>query len=85
MYVHVPVPPHLTMPRESRSGLDALLEKFEPEQEVKVTISRRGRLRELKATLAEKPEKLWTLSESKERTGLQSLRYQQWLAESDEL
>lgn len=66
------------------AGLDDLLEKFRPEQEVTITISRRGRLRELKASLATEPEKTWTLSEAKDRSGLQTVRYRQWLAEDSD-
>ncbi len=65
-------------------GLDALLDNFQPGQEVRVTVSRRGRLRELQATLGEEPDGLWTLSESDKQSGIQGLRFRQWIAEDDE-
>ncbi len=68
-----------------RAGLDDLLKNFRPDQEVTITVSRRGRLREIKAKLGSKPEGLWKLSESPRQTGLQAIRYSQWLAEYDEL
>jgi predicted metalloprotease with PDZ domain len=68
-----------------RTGLDDLLENFRPDQEVTITISRGGRLRELKAKLATEPEGLWVLSESDRQTGLQAIRFRQWIEEYDDL
>ena len=67
------------------ADLTALLAKFRPEQTLVVTIARRGRLREIEATMGAAPEELWTLAVDDQRSQLQQARYQQWVAEYENL
>ncbi len=63
----------------------AFMSQFRPEETVAVTIARRGRLRELKATTGHAPEELWELAVDPERSQLQQARYEQWIREYENL
>ncbi len=68
-----------------RGDLSSLLARFRPEQTLVVTISRRGRLKEIPVTMGKEPEALWSLSIDSSRTQLQATRYRQWIAEYENL
>lgn len=61
--------------------LKGLLAKFRPEETLTITIARRGRLKEIKATTGHAPEELWALTVNQSRSQLQETRYKQWIRE----
>ncbi len=66
-------------------NLDSLLEKFSPDQRVILTISRRGKLREIPIKLGTKPEKAWGLEQKPNPTSEESMHYKRWIAEYTDL
>lgn len=61
--------------------LASLLEKFAPGQKVSITLSRRGKLRTISATLGTEADTSWVLSVLETPTAAQASRYRDWVAE----
>ncbi len=64
------------IPAESWEGR---FEQYQPGAQVRITVSRRGRMNELTATLGSEPPKLWNLQVVKVPTAEQKLRLERWL------
>jgi predicted metalloprotease with PDZ domain len=61
--------------------IDASLARFRPQQKVTLTVSRRGRLREIEMTLGKHPETEWALRVADDANPVQELHLDQWLRE----
>ena len=67
--------------RVTSGSLDDRLKKYEPGDQILITMFRGDELRELSITLAGKPDGKWTLRRVKEPTEAQIASYQSWIGQ----